>query len=117
MNFVFIYKTDETKPVKLDVNGTMILPPLVFPGQSVSVITQKNIFFPFLMAKLTEPRKSRVVPFIKIVWTEQKVRPNPLDRKLSGPNRSLAGPGTDPINIFTSALKVLGPYSQNFIFS
>ncbi len=30
--FVFICKTDYSKPVKQEVNGTMILPPLVFPG-------------------------------------------------------------------------------------
>jgi len=30
--FVFICKSDQSKPVKQEVNGTMILPPLVFPG-------------------------------------------------------------------------------------
>jgi len=30
--FVFICKTDNSKPVKQEVNGTVILPPLVFPG-------------------------------------------------------------------------------------
>ncbi len=30
--FVFIYKTDYSKPVKQEVNGTVILPPLVFPA-------------------------------------------------------------------------------------
>jgi hypothetical protein len=30
--FVFICKTDKPKPVKQEVNGKMILPPLVFPG-------------------------------------------------------------------------------------
>ncbi len=30
--FVFICKTDSSKPVKQEVNGTVILPPLVFPG-------------------------------------------------------------------------------------
>jgi hypothetical protein len=30
--FVFICKTDSSKPVKQEVNGTMILSPLVFPG-------------------------------------------------------------------------------------
>jgi hypothetical protein len=34
-NFVFICKTDEFKPVKLEVKGTVILPPLVFPGFSL----------------------------------------------------------------------------------
>ncbi len=29
--FIFICKTDKSKPVKLEVNGTVILPPLVFP--------------------------------------------------------------------------------------
>ncbi len=31
-NFVFICKTDQSKPVKQEVNGIVILPPLVFPG-------------------------------------------------------------------------------------
>ncbi len=34
--FVFICKTDKSKPVKQEVNGTVILPPLVFPGQTNS---------------------------------------------------------------------------------
>ncbi len=32
--FVFICKTDLSKPVKQEVNGTVILPPLVFPGEN-----------------------------------------------------------------------------------
>ncbi len=32
--FVFIFKTDKSKPVKQEVNGTVIFPPLVFPAQS-----------------------------------------------------------------------------------
>ncbi len=31
--FVFICKTGVSKPVKQEVNGTVILPPLVFPGR------------------------------------------------------------------------------------
>jgi hypothetical protein len=38
--FVFICKTDKSKPVKQEVNGTVILPPLVFPGQ-----TMKTVFY------------------------------------------------------------------------
>jgi hypothetical protein len=30
--FVFVCKTDYSKPVKQEVNGTVILPPLVFPA-------------------------------------------------------------------------------------
>jgi hypothetical protein len=30
--FVFICKTDLSEPVQQEVNGTVILPPLVFPG-------------------------------------------------------------------------------------
>ncbi len=30
-NFVFIYKTDLSKPVKQEVHSTELLPPLVFP--------------------------------------------------------------------------------------
>jgi hypothetical protein len=33
-NFVFICKTDYSKPVKQEVNGTVILPSLVFPAQA-----------------------------------------------------------------------------------
>jgi hypothetical protein len=32
--FVFVCKTDLSKPVKQEVNGTVILPPLVFPGNN-----------------------------------------------------------------------------------
>ncbi len=35
--FVFICKTDLSKPVKLEINGTVILPPLVFPGCTISL--------------------------------------------------------------------------------
>jgi hypothetical protein len=35
-NFVFICKTDKSKPVKQEVNGTVILLPLVFPGQTLA---------------------------------------------------------------------------------
>ncbi len=34
-NFVFICKRDLSKPVKQEVNGTVILPPLVFPGATI----------------------------------------------------------------------------------
>jgi len=33
--FVFICKTDYSKPVKQEVNGTVILPPLVFPAGTI----------------------------------------------------------------------------------
>jgi hypothetical protein len=38
--FVFICKTDKSKPVKQEVNGTVILPPIVFLG---SVLTGQGI--------------------------------------------------------------------------
>ncbi len=34
--FVFICKTDKSTPVQQEVNGTVILPPLVFPGLSLA---------------------------------------------------------------------------------
>jgi hypothetical protein len=34
--------TADSKPVKQEVNGTVILPPLVFPGQSVSMRTPSS---------------------------------------------------------------------------
>ncbi len=36
--FVFICKTDYSKPVKQEVNCTVILPPLVFPGPPLRLI-------------------------------------------------------------------------------
>ncbi len=42
--FVFICKTDKSKPVKQEVNGTVILPPLVFPGQTLQLIVVRNCF-------------------------------------------------------------------------
>ncbi len=36
--FVFICKTDKSKPVKQEVSGTVILLPLVFPGQTLAYI-------------------------------------------------------------------------------
>jgi hypothetical protein len=38
---VFIHKTDKPKPVK-QVNGTVILPPLVFPGMADINIIQPD---------------------------------------------------------------------------
>jgi hypothetical protein len=35
-NFCFICKTDYSKPVKQEVNGTVILPTLVFPDERVA---------------------------------------------------------------------------------
>jgi hypothetical protein len=31
-NFCFYLQKDQSKPVKQEINGTMILPPFVFPG-------------------------------------------------------------------------------------
>ncbi len=39
--FVFICKTDKSKLVKQEVNGTVILPPLVFPGLSCAGICKR----------------------------------------------------------------------------
>jgi len=36
--FVFICKTEKSKPVKQEVNGTLILPPLVFPDPTMDKI-------------------------------------------------------------------------------
>jgi hypothetical protein len=36
-NFCFVCKTDKSKPVKQEVNGTVILPPLVFPGRGIQL--------------------------------------------------------------------------------
>ncbi len=42
--FVFICKTDSSKPVKQEFNGTVILPPLVFPGSTVSDEEKKSLW-------------------------------------------------------------------------
>jgi hypothetical protein len=34
--FVFICKTDQSKPIKQEVNGTVILPPFVFPAPTLA---------------------------------------------------------------------------------
>ncbi len=39
MIFVFICKTDYSKPVKQEVNGTVILPPLVLPALIILPLT------------------------------------------------------------------------------
>jgi hypothetical protein len=44
-NFVFICKTDSSKPVKQEVNGTVILPPLVFPDPAVTNSTNREKIF------------------------------------------------------------------------
>ncbi len=38
-NFLFICKTDESKAVKQEVNGTVIRPPLVFPDTTIQQST------------------------------------------------------------------------------
>jgi len=37
--------TADSKPVKQEVNGTMILPPLVFPGLTYMVVTMSVLFW------------------------------------------------------------------------
>ena len=36
--------TADSKPVKQEVNGTVILPPLVFPGYSITVTLYSNSY-------------------------------------------------------------------------
>ncbi len=43
--FVFICKTDSSKPVKQEVNGTLILPPLVFPVVAYTDYSFTHAFF------------------------------------------------------------------------
>ncbi len=40
--FVFICKTDSSKPVKQEVNGTVIRPPVVFPGVCFAACRPKS---------------------------------------------------------------------------
>jgi hypothetical protein len=42
--FVFICKTDRSKPVKQEVNSTVILPPLVFPGKLITKTAQLETY-------------------------------------------------------------------------
>ncbi len=37
--------TTDFKPVKQEVNGAVILPPLVFPGKSISLVKLIELFF------------------------------------------------------------------------
>jgi hypothetical protein len=48
--FVFIFKTDLSKPVKQEVNGTMILPPLVLPGLA-SLMVKRLLIRPLTPSK------------------------------------------------------------------
>jgi len=41
--FVFICKIDQSKPVKEEVNGTVILSPLVFPAQSAATVAVEGV--------------------------------------------------------------------------
>jgi hypothetical protein len=54
--FVFVCKTGKSKPVKQEVNGTGILPPLVFPVKSVGAIESLPVLnclvdYPDLLAR------------------------------------------------------------------
>ncbi len=40
--------TADSKPVKQEVNGTVILPPLVFPGLSIDVYGETEVVFAIL---------------------------------------------------------------------
>jgi hypothetical protein len=57
-NFCFFYKTDKSKPVKQEVNGTVILPPLEFPAFTnllpVNDESKQNRFMHF---PLEQPRE------------------------------------------------------------
>ncbi len=54
--FVFICKTDKSKPVKQEVNGTAILPPLVFPDLThLSGIPKLLCLCSKLVLKLVKP--------------------------------------------------------------
>jgi hypothetical protein len=55
-DFVFICKTDESKQVKQEVNCTVILPPLVFPGLSIHLSVRGARY--------------RMGENLKVVWAE-----------------------------------------------
>jgi len=57
--FVFICKMEKSKPVKHEVNGTVILPPLVFPEYTIKSEENK-----------TTP-KSHVQIDLKWIWTRE----------------------------------------------
>jgi hypothetical protein len=59
--FVFIFKTDLSKTVKQEVNGTVILPPLVLPGLASLMVKR------LLMRPLT-PSKKYLVKIRKKVF-------------------------------------------------
>jgi hypothetical protein len=53
LEFVFICKTDKSKLVKQEVNGTVKHPVLVFPGLSLSIDSTKSQFY--------EPKKQEEI--------------------------------------------------------
>jgi len=57
--FVFICKTDYSKPVEQEVNGTVILPPLVFPDQVLLILQTLFTFF----NKTSNLNEDRTEPF------------------------------------------------------
>jgi hypothetical protein len=56
--FVFISKTDESKPVKQEVNSIVILPPLVFPGQTLA----------YYKKLVNYGQKSFIVKVLYVAW-------------------------------------------------
>jgi hypothetical protein len=50
---IVICHTGDSKPVKEEVNGTMILPPLVFPGPGFKSMPRRNALAYFVAAPVT----------------------------------------------------------------
>ncbi len=64
--FVFICKTDQSKPVKPEVNGTVILPPLVFPATMLRVMGRNG---EGVTVTLSRPNSQKIDCPEKNQWT------------------------------------------------
>jgi hypothetical protein len=71
--FVFICKTDKSKPVKQEVNGTVILPPLVFPDVSIKILQRKQFFLLAIKTFIEPQNKSHYLKqkqtFLQIIYS------------------------------------------------
>jgi hypothetical protein len=78
--FIFIGKTVKSKPVKEEVNGTMILPPLVFPGLGVKKPTVTDILSYSTTVFITAVKSFIVKTFLFnfVFQTNEPLLPNRL---------------------------------------
>jgi hypothetical protein len=63
--------TADSKPVKQDVNSTVILPPLVFPAEITKVSMTKKKFLPTLTTGEGADRHAGLRPHVHLGGSEQ----------------------------------------------